>query len=236
MTETYKRGQVEWALWRALTLSRAVSESAPPIFSTRIKRLLDADRNLGPSEGRGIEAYAFIAPAEGQGIEAAFSPFDVFCLALALDLLDVGFKQTEIVVLIRHVRRRLVRWFPKLLQRPSLGSRQNVLASDQPSLPAITRSDGRAPLADARVFLVLNRVELTEVLSLTVGKRKAVEPVILEPEVVEGIAGLDRFLGQLMPHHRRTVIVLEIALIAQTTASFLEKAPRTPRGRPSRKI
>ena len=46
---TYRRGQVEWALWRAFTLARSPGEGPPPIFKTRIKRLLDLDRDLDVS-------------------------------------------------------------------------------------------------------------------------------------------------------------------------------------------
>ena len=231
--ETYKRGQVEWALWRTANFSRVAVAERPAIFATRIKRLLDTDRDLGAGAAEAEAPFAFVTPAEGRGIEAAFAPFDVFCLAVALDLLDVGFKQGEIVVVMRHLRPRLERWFPRLLRRPSLGGRQNHLASHHTDLPVIHREGGRAPLADARVFVVLNRVEMTEVLALPTTKRESNNPAFLEPEICEGVAGLERVLNKLMPHHRRTVIVIEIAATAQVVAAFLAQAPRLARGRPA---
>ena len=233
--ETFRRGQVEWALWRAANFSRAlVSKERPTIFATRIKRLLDADRELDADEVEAEAPFAFVASGEGRGIEAAFAPIDVFCLAVALDLLDVGFKQGEIVVVMRHLRPQLERWFPRLLRRPSLGDRQSRRASDHPELPVIKR-DGRHDVADARVFVILNRVEMTEVFSLPKTKGKSNVPAFLEPEICEGVAGLARVLNKLMPHHRRTVIVIEIAAAAQIVTTFLEQAPRLVRGRPALK-
>ncbi len=226
---TFKRGQVEWALWRAFTLHRAHADTPPQIFKTRIKRLLDLDRE------EGADRHAFVAPVNGSGVEAAFAPFDAFCLGVALDLLDVGFKQGEIVLVMRHLRPDLETWFPEVLTYPSLTDRQNHLAKVHPDLPKIERSSGRAPLADARVFLILNRVELTEVFSASTGRLKTSPPVVLEPEFCSGIVGLQERLQTLMPLHRRTVIVVEITALAQAVTAFLDKAPLMPRGRPRRR-
>lgn len=232
--ETYKRGQVEWALWRAFTLARGQSDGPPPIFKTRIKRLLDLDREAGPDQvGADAPAsHAFVAPAGGgSGVETPFAALDVFCLGLALDLLDVGFKQSEIVQVMRHLRADLDAWFPRLIARPSLIDRQNRLAKSHPDLPVIERS-GRAPLVDARVFLVLNRIEMTEVLSAPGIAAREGQPVFLVPEFCAGLCGLQERLGVLMPMHRRTVIVVEIAALAQAVTALLGKAPLVPRGRP----
>ncbi len=234
---TYRRGQVEWALWRAFTLARSPGDGPPPIFRTRIKRLLDLDRDLDVSVF-GAEppcAFAFAEPSEGgSGTEAQYAAFDVFCLALALDLLDVGFKQGEIVYLMRYLREPLEDWFRDLLARPSLINRQRNLAKMHPKLPRLERGGGKAPLADARVFLILNRIEMTEVLALAQPGGKASQPVFLEPAFCEGIAELQTRLDTLMPLHRRTVITLEITAVAQAVHTLLEAAPIVPRGRPRR--
>jgi hypothetical protein len=234
---TYRRGQVEWALWRAFTLARSPGDGPPPIFKTRIKRLLDLDRDLDVS-GFGAappSAFAFVEPSEGgSGTEAEYAAFDAFCLALALDLLDVGFKQGEIVYLMRHLRETLEDWYPDLLSRPSLIERQRHLAKHHLKLPRLERGGGKAPLADARVFLILNRIEMTEVLAPAQPRGKASQPVFLEPEVCEGITKLTARLDDLMPLHRRTVITLEITAVAQAVRTFLDAAPLVPRGRPRR--
>ena len=45
-TNTYRRGQVEWALWRMSTIGRPAPAEPSPVFRNRIKRLLEIDRNL----------------------------------------------------------------------------------------------------------------------------------------------------------------------------------------------
>ena len=100
----------------------------------------------------------------------------------------------------------------------------------------IKRDNGQ-PLADARVFVILNRVEMTEVFPLPKTKGKSNGPVFLEPKICEGVAGLESVLDKLMPHHRRTVIVIEIEISAsaQIVTQFLKQAPRLLRGRPTLK-
>jgi hypothetical protein len=232
---TYKRGQVEWALWRAFTLARSPGHGPPSIFRTRVKRLLDLDRELDSSEMEVPPtcAFAFVEPSDGgSGFEVQYAPFDVFCLAIGLDLLDVGFKQGEIVLLMRYLRATLTDWFDDLVQRPSLIDRQVRLAKDHPDLPSIERRAGQAPIADARVFLILKRIEMTELMPAIQGKPG--QAVFLEPEVIEGVAGLGQRLEALMPLHRRTVVTLEIAATAQAVSVFLNEAPVVPRGRPPR--
>ncbi len=102
--DSYKRGQVEWALWRFFLQGRQVGPEQQKVFLTRIKRLLELDRgeDLGAKTETPHARFAFadVAP-EGKGTDVDFRPFNAFCLALALDLLDTGFKQSEIVFLLR---------------------------------------------------------------------------------------------------------------------------------------
>ena len=69
---TYKRGQVEWALWRAFTMARSPDDGPPPIFKTRIKRLLDLDRDLDAATFGASPPcdFAFVAPAAITGFHA----------------------------------------------------------------------------------------------------------------------------------------------------------------------
>lgn len=234
---TYKRGQIEWALWRSFRSLGSRDDGPPPIFKTRIKRLLDLDRELDDPQVavKAPSEYAFVPSFEGgSGVEAAYEAADVFALALALDLLDIGFKQGEIVFVMRQLREVLDDWYPDLTKRPSLIDRQKLLASQYPKLPRYEPGHGRAAVADARVFLILNRIEITEVIASVGAKVKPGQAVFLQPEVCEGLAALNARLHDLMPLRRRSVIVLEMAAIAQSVTLYLDQAPVVPRGRPRR--
>lgn len=217
MTERkFGRGQMEWALWRAFLAARRRGNEAPipQIFRTRIKRLLEIDRD--PTLVEGAEkppkaAYAFAPPADSSG-ESNYTLADSFCLAVALDLLDAGFKQREIVFLMRYLRPELEARAPDLLKRPSLWSRQPVRR-------------------DARTFLVLSQVEMTE-LYPALAKRRGNHPIFLEPVFCDGLAALSQHLGALMPLQRRVAAVLEVAGAAQAVAAALKQAPPIRRGRP----
>ena len=209
---TYKRGQIEWALWRSFRPLGSRDDGPPPIFKTRIKRLLDLDRDLDVTQfaSKPPSDFAFVTSFDGgSGVEAAYAPADVFALALALDLLDVGFKQGEIVFVMRHLREVLDDWYPDLIKRPSLNDRQKRLAVHHPKLPRYEPGSGKAALADARVFLVLNRIEITEVLAAAGAKTRPGQALFLQPEVCEGLAALDVRLHDVMPLRRRTVILLD---------------------------
>ncbi len=232
-TPTFKRNQMEWALWRAFTIGRRHGDVPPQIFKTRIKRLLDVDRDFDTqSEGVGeVVDYAFAsAVEEGRGIDAAYRPVDVFCLAVGLDLLDIGFKQSEIVFVLRHIRPSLEDRYPALVKLPSLTDRQTKLARSHPNLPKFLPPKKTEAQADVRVFMVLGRVELTEVMSTEpVPRGQAVFPA---PIFCEGVEKLAATLYDQMPNRRRSVIVVELTALAQAVTEFLAKAPVVRRGRP----
>src|SRR3990167_10252586 len=93
--DSYRRGQVEWALWRWATTPDRLRD-APPAFLARIKRLLEIDREVGQTGNKEPEDTAFYSELpKGTGSDVGYSAFNAFCLALGLDLLDAGFKQGE---------------------------------------------------------------------------------------------------------------------------------------------
>lgn len=226
---TYGRGQAEWALWKSFTFGRNSSGEAPKVFKTRVKRLLDVDRDSDfadlsvPQPVR----WSFVAPPEEPGGEAGYSEVEVFCLAVGLDLMDAGFKQSEVVFLLRYLRHELEVCMPGLVQRPSLISRQDY--PPVPNLPTQTKK-GKT-FADARHFVVISKIEIRD--NLPAGKasdHKA--PLFLEPDYCDGIEELGSVLGAAMPDRRRVVTVVELTATAQAVAEFLPKAPNIRRGRP----
>ncbi len=127
MVDQYKRNQVDLALWQLFSPVGIHSE-LHPTFKTRIKRLLDLDRQPPTHGGKAktddlaadwpkTPAFSAAQTHWGKGTVATFSLFDAFCLALALDLLDMGFKQSEVVFLIGHIRPDLNDVFEKIQRK-----------------------------------------------------------------------------------------------------------------------
>ena len=232
--ETYGRGQLEWALWRSFARASFNTQDAPQIFLTRIKRLLELDRKLDlrDAEVPPKANYAFAPPPSAGSGEAAYTAVDAFCLAIALDLLDAGFKQSEIVFLMRYLRSELQKRFPGLLRPPSLLSRGRHRAKDYPKLPAYEHRGHK--WADRRLFVILKKVELKEIIPAHLRKRHR-GPVFFKPIFCAGVTALGAELHDIMPNHRRAVTVLELASTAQAVRAFLKKAPDIRRGRPKAK-
>jgi hypothetical protein len=223
-TETYKRGQVEWALWRCASHMHNAGAEPPKVFLTRIKRLLEVDR-----ADRGVDGFCAFAdaPTDGQGTDAAFTVFDGFCLALALELLDAGFKQSEIVFLIRNIRDPLRVEFDRIMENPP-PSRGRIRAEKKPDMPSYDHKEQR--WADYRVFALIRKVEMTEVFPALSRGSHVGTPVILEPTFCRGIEDLQATLNELGSAFRKAM-VLEIAAVAALIADFLPHAPLTRRGR-----
>jgi len=226
---TYGRGQSEWALWKSFTFGRSASGEVPKVFKTRVKRLLDVDResDFADLSVQPPVRWSFVAPPEEAGGEAAYAVADVFCLAVGLDLMDAGFKQSEVVYLLRFLRPELEARMPGLVQRPSLISRQ-----DYPPVPDLpTQTENGKTHADARLFVVISKIEIRD--NLPSGKasdHKA--PLFFEPDYCDGIEQLGSVLSAAMPDRRRVVTVVELTTTAQAVAEFLPKAPSIRRGRP----
>lgn len=229
--QTYGRGQVEWALWRAFGLGRPLGDDIPKVFRTRIKRLLEIDRDLDFSnEEVAPEAeYAFAQHASVEQGELSYTGVDAFCLGVGLDLLDAGFKQSEVVFLMRYLRRALEVRFEGLVARPSFNLNGLYRTKDYPSLPEFEQN-GKA-YADARVFIVISKVEIKEVFPIVQEKLRST-PMFLEPRYCEGATALAQTMSELMPDRRRVVVVLELTAVAQSSDAFLQQAPEIKRGRP----
>lgn len=174
--QTHSRGELEIALWQTFTQG----DRGPKVdrtFKGRIQKLLDLDRAGGfgaPSE------FAFHAAAPpGRGQEVHFTLLDAFCLAIGLDLLDVGFKQSEVVFLLCHLRK-------------DLAVQLESIQLDPPILRA------HLDQGDARCFMVLRKVEITE----TIGVGRAIsQPMLLEPLFLNGPSGSD-FLADMGYNNR----------------------------------
>ncbi len=227
---TYRRGQVEWALWR--WFADVQGDDLPPKpFLTRIKRLLEIDRS--DSVPRGAETvpvvrFAFIdqAPAN-KGTDVEFSAFNAFSLAFGLDMLDAGFNQSEVVFVLRYIRNELEQEYERALKRPPT-PRMFALAEDMPDLPSFEEKGIRK--ADARIFMILNKVEIVERFPTWKAKGTKEAPLISKPIFRHGIKALRDEIHELGHNHRRA-LVFEIAHTAVIVTNLLKKAPEIKRGR-----
>jgi len=241
--ETYKRGQVEGALWGFYWLGRTSPAGVPPtptIFRTRIKRLLDVDR-AGELPYAQIEtscaSYAFSEEKPGrQGVDVGFTAFDSFCLLIGLELLDAGFKQLEVVFLMRHLREFLREQFEAIEALGVLPYLDFWSVKRAPGLPVVRR--GNSEVADHRVYALIQKLEIKEVFPLLAqpkkrvkgGKSKPSAPLILKPKFFRGIVALQEELDKAMPLHYRKTMLLELSLMASGISQLLRTTPAVKRG------
>jgi hypothetical protein len=230
MTEkTYRRNQVEWALWKFSTLDLPAGDEPISTFRARIKHLLQLDRSgvlfRKVRHGPPLEHALSTHETEGTGVDALFTAFDAFCLALAVDLLRTGFKQSEVLLLLAYLRPHLAVPFTAILRSPP------------PFRSRLGRKAGTEDAGeDRRVFLVIERVEFAEAFPALAGSRKPSRgPIFREPVLCRGRDELCKKLDR-MDHLLRRAIVIEIAHSAARIAEFLDQAPLTRRGRPSRSV
>jgi hypothetical protein len=201
--QTYRRGQIEQALWRWYQESQSRATPSKP-FLTRIKRLLELDRAQAPKQSNAYD-FAFLDhKPKGQGVDMDYSPFNVFCLALALDMLDAGFKQSEIVQAIKRSRKLLEQSYQALSKHNS--SIDKRLPSDKyPDFPYF--EEGGKQWVDFRRFFILNSVDPDSI--LTKPARSNHPP----PVICEGIYALMDEL-HAMDGAPRHAYVTELASIA----------------------
>jgi hypothetical protein len=227
-SDTYRRGQLEWALWRLSTIDRPAPEEPSPVFRTRVKRLLEIDRASFAGAGkkrRAPLAFSQDKP-EGTGVDVAFSAYDAFILALGLDLLRMGFVQSEVVMLMNFLRSDLEKVFTQTLRNPPDPDRRSLKSKPRPI------SAGQ----DRRVFLVLERVELSEELpAIHQGGRGSDSPIYKQPKICHGLEGLEHELDRMDQLFRRA-LVLDLAHTAVNVSRFLTEAPEIKRGRPSNRV
>ena len=219
MTATFKRNQVEEALWRALGRGSTPQSS---VFAACIKRLLDLDRKEDIAQFPG---YAFLdALPGGKGIEAAYTGFDAFCLGIGIDLLDAGFTQRDIVFLLRRIRADLKIQYGQILQmKPVFG--QCVAATDRPGC-AVILVNGVA-MADFRLYMLVGRVDLSDLLKASTNA----SPMIFAPKFIQGTTALAEAFNARKWEERKSMVV-EIAEFANRLEWELSQTLAKRRGRP----
>jgi hypothetical protein len=230
-SQTYKRNQVEWALWRVHRRMGQRRQVPTARFRTRIKRLLEIDRAEPYRERQEVPGPAFAFSderTEGRGRDVQFTAFDALCLTTGLDLLNLGLPQADAVFLIRNIREVLRETFHgDLANGPPRDDRQLLAPEQYPDLPTYT--SGGSEWVDPSVFLMIRRIELVETLPDPSTKSLSGTPVFLDPVICHGADALANELRDL-GIKGRSCLVVEIGYSASAVIVLLKSAPLRTRG------
>lgn len=241
---------MEAALWRYVATYKnwgndwdGTAASIPSVFKSRIKKMLNMDHIPGmtPWDGLPDDRWVFYdEPGVGTGGEDRFSSVHAFLMAVALDLLNIGLKQSEVIFFLKHTRPMLERAFDRIHRRPGaiapvMGSgRQLRFASHYPEVEAIWIDPHKAPRADFTAWLVVRRFETREIHPgfEKQAKNKSI-PFFMEPKF---LFGLEAVKNEVFSHLNgyRHLVPIELADSALTIPQYLSKAPSIGRGRPLR--
>jgi hypothetical protein len=135
----------------------------------------------------------------------------------------MGFVQSEVVRLMNYLRSNLERAFRQILRNP-------------PDLPGRSLKSTPHPLEpgeDRRVFLLLERVDLSEEFPALHQKGRGDDRAFhKEPKICHGLEDLGSELDRMDQVFRRA-LVLDLAHTAVGVSDFLAKAPEIKRGRSS---
>lgn len=161
MSIQYQRNQVETAIARTIdprSVKRAarIDEDCSAYIRSRIKRLLDADRNL-PVKGQHA-FYSTIKP--GTGNVNGFSYLDAYMLMLGICLNGHFWPQNTVVGVLRRARSAVKRELEKIfdpsgeLADQALASKRNDNANDPDLKYFIVATDGGRSDIDDVMFRI----------------------------------------------------------------------------------
>ena len=228
--ETYKRNQLEEAVWRSFGLGSGKKTPAKA-FLTRIKRLLEIDRDsAGAPAFQGLaHAYAFFDEEPGgRGHETRFSVFNAFCLVIALKQQDFGLKQSEAVFFMKHARKAIASQYRKLDKRGYAPTSGDVLAEHYPDMPSY--KNGLNTIVDWRVFMVVRRLDQSD--PRLKSTDLPFDAVFVRPDFCYGVNELNDWI-----HGRGwsldAALIIEIAKYAHLSAEFLSQSEARLRGAPA---
>ncbi|MCC7146100.1 MAG: hypothetical protein IT443_06610 [Phycisphaeraceae bacterium] len=246
----WRRNQMEAALWRyAVTLRHwggdpdHLAGRVPQVFRSRIKKMLNMDRDASLTPWKDLDdKWAFYdQPGAGTGSEERFSNVHVFMMSLALDLLDIGLKQSEVIFFLKHTRPALQAAYDQIHRRTgciapvSGSSRQRRLARHYTASEPIRLGSDTAQMADFTAWLVIRREENEKAYP---GFRRKVGkvdiPLFMKPKLFFGLEAVKEEIFLHLsgyPH----AMVIEIADRALTLEQYLAYTPAIGRGRSANK-
>ena len=213
---SYKRSQLEEAITR---LFNPGSNKPASELRTRIKRLLELDRNLGRklrSPDAEESNFAFFSEeAPGTGADILFSEYEAFALLNALRIMEHGWPQSFAVSIMRRLRPDLTKEHARILrQDPKELFGPDAIGKKKPS-PGDLVVDNTDP-----VFLTV------------VSKHRASDETKTVPEcaVCRGLEAVNKFRHQMSAS---SWTMWEVATIAHKLREQLSKTEPRRRGRVS---
>lgn len=240
---------MEIALWRhAVTFRHWGADSdnlvsrIPAVFKSRIKKMLNLDRIPGMTPWEDMDdRWAFYDdPGKGTGREDRFSTSHVFLMGIALGLLDIGLKQSEVIFFLKHMRSTLQGAFDQIHKRAgaippvSDTGRNRRFAKHYPVAKPVWLGPDKMPQADFTAWMLVRRAENREAypgFQQKIGRREI--PLFMEPSI---IFGLEEVKSEVFSHLNQYphAVMVELADLALTVPRYLSEAPAVSRGRPAR--
>ena len=213
---SYKRSQLETAITR---LFNPGSKEPSSELRTRIKRLLELDRNLDRklrSQDAEEGSFAFFSEeAPGTGADISFSEYEAFALLNALSIMEHGWPQSFAVSIMRRVRPDLTKEHARILRQDpqKLFDRKAIHKKARPGDIGVDNTDP--------VFLTV----------VSKGHRAPDETkTVPECAVCHGLEAVNKFRRQMSAS---SWTMWEVATIAHRLREELRKTEPRRRGRVS---
>jgi hypothetical protein len=208
---------MEWALWHQFSHIGDQHRSPTPLtFRNRIKKLLDLDK---------ADDDPIFHARGSQGHAHQYQEFGVFLMWLGLTFLDAGFKQGDVLFLLRHIKTPLREPFDHIVESPPSPGQMDFHSSRPKSPPHPSRPNH----ADCSVFLLIRKIELREC-----WKWDTNEAFIFGPKFCYGLTALQAEMDRLNFEYPSTMVI-ELADTVVMLNAHLKNAPTPIRGRKSKK-
>jgi hypothetical protein len=211
------RNQMEGALWHYMSAlpnwgDIAEVKKVPKVFSSRIKKLLNIDRANGNEKSN----WAFFDyESEGTGAQEKYSDYNVFLMGIGLHLLNIGFKQSEIIFFLQNAQHLIEPNYKTILKEydeaPVFGSGRQRTEKDN------------------TCFMMINRIEMIEAIEAL--SNHGSKPVILAPHFAFGTNEVKRSLEKWSKDYV-AFITIELADLALRLPKIIENTEPAGRGRP----
>lgn len=193
----FTRAQVEWALSK---LDDPKRRTASNQFKTRVKHLLEFDR---AATAREPAAFSDDRP-EGRGDHGWFSAFDTVCLAIGLELIRLGFKRKDVVLLLRELRPLL---------RKNIGPGVTARLKSWPHWE-MSEADNETMLSDTSFTLIVRSVTS--------------HPIAGQTKLCKGHAETFKAIDAMLGH---SLVLVSLVSSMLFLPQYLMAAPAARRGR-----